>query len=75
MNYVYSKIKSIVKSIPKEVPKNDSIITSLGVRMRNPIKNGLWIGWTGEEVAEHLASINRYKATLPPQPKSYGNGC
>lgn len=52
------------------------LVTSLGVRMRKPYdKNGMWIGWTAEEVAEHLASVNKYAKTLPPKPPSNGNGC
>jgi len=52
------------------------IITSLGVKMRNPTnKEGLWIGWTGEEVAAHLSACQKYKASLPPEPKENGKGC
>ena len=42
------------------------IITSAGVTMRNPTNNkGEWIGWTGEEVAAHLSSVDQYKSTIP----------
>lgn len=35
------------------------LVTSAGVRMRKPYdKDGKWIGWTAEETAAHLASIN-----------------
>jgi hypothetical protein len=41
------------------------LVTSLGVRMRKPIdKNGMWIGWTAEEVAEHLAAVNKYQRRM-----------
>jgi hypothetical protein len=41
------------------------LVTSLGVRMRKPFdKNGMWIGWTAEETAEHLASINNYQRRM-----------
>ena len=37
-----------------------SIITTLGVKMRNPMDiNGKWIGWTKEEVQKHLDSVKR----------------
>jgi hypothetical protein len=50
--------------------------TSLGVRIRNPInRKGEWIGWTTEEVAAHLQAVRNYSNTLPPLPKSNGNGC
>jgi len=48
------------------------LVTSLGVRMRNPIqKNGRWIGWTENEVAAHLESVKKYKESLPKN----GRGC
>lgn len=51
-------------------------ITSLGVRMRNPInEKGEWIGWTAEEVAAHLQAVRSHSNTLPPPPKPNGNGC
>ena len=51
-------------------------ITSLGVKMRNPInQKGEWIGWTGEEVAAHLSACKNYVSTQPPQPKENGRGC
>jgi len=50
--------------------------TSLGVRMRNPFdKNGMWIGWTNEEVAEHFSAVNNYKQTLPKEKEPNGRGC
>ena len=55
-----SKVIKYIKIIFKE-PKEytDFFITSRGVKMRNPIdRNGLWIGWTAEEVANHLGSIS-----------------
>ena len=33
------------------------IITQAGIKMRNPMTpEGLWIGWTDEEVALHYAT-------------------
>lgn len=62
MNKV-SSIISYIKNIFSKPPPKDFFITTRGVKMRNPInKNGLWIGWTAEETANHLASIH-----LPPQ--------
>jgi hypothetical protein len=54
------------------------IITSLGVKMRNPFnEKGEWIGWTAEEIAAHFASVNQYKSTIPlKEPhKENKNGC
>jgi hypothetical protein len=65
MNKVFSVISYIKNVFNKPPPKvyKESFITTRGVKMRNPIdKNGLWIGWTAEETANHLASIH-----LPPQ--------
>lgn len=64
-------IKRTVKS-GIDVLSDTHLVTSLGVRMRKPYdKNGMWIGWTGEEVAEHLASVRNYSATLPlKEPKT-----
>lgn len=54
---VISRIKNILNKPITQVNK-DYFITSVGVKMRNPIdKNGLWIGWTVEETVNHLASI------------------
>lgn len=54
---VISRIKNILNK-PKTHVDKGYFITSVGVKMRNPIdKNGLWIGWTAEETANHLASI------------------
>jgi hypothetical protein len=62
MDKVSSLINRIKNILNKPINK-DYFITSRGVKMRNPIdKNGLWIGWTAEETASHLASIR-----LPPQ--------
>jgi len=59
---VISYVKNIFYKPPPKVYK-EFFITSRGVKMRNPIdKNGLWIGWTAEETANHLATIH-----LPPQ--------
>ena len=56
-----SPIKAIINNINKSY-----IVTSLGVRMRNPTdKNGKWIGWTAEEVVAHLNSCRNYINTLP----------
>lgn len=42
------------------------IITSAGVRMRNPINNkGEWIGWTDEEVAMHLSTYRQHENNIP----------
>lgn len=65
MNKVSSFINRIKNILNKPITQvnKDYFITSAGVKMRNPIdKNGLWIGWTAEEIANHLASIH-----LPPQ--------
>jgi hypothetical protein len=52
------------------------IITSLGVRMQNPMdENGRWIGWLQRDIDKHLQSVRNYIATLPPPPKQNGNGC
>lgn len=60
MDKVFSiiyRIKNILNKPITQVDK-DYFITSVGVKMRNPIdKNGLWIGWTIEENVNHLASI------------------
>jgi hypothetical protein len=49
------------------------IITSAGVKMRNPFNHkGEWIGWTENEVAAHFASIKQYKSTPVKENK---NGC
>lgn len=46
-----------VKIIIPDV-SNTHLVTSFGVRMRNPINDkGEWIGWTDEEVTEHLSSL------------------
>lgn len=58
------------------------IITKAGIKMRNPMTpDGLWIGWTDEEVALHLATYNNDKNIIPPKedikpPKEENNnGC
>jgi hypothetical protein len=48
----YSEVLSLYKPF---------LITSLGVKMRNPFTtDGLWRGWTDEEVANHLQSVRSY---------------
>ena len=60
---MFDVIKRSIKSIVP-ILSDTHMVTSLGVRMRKPIdKNGLWIGWTGEEVAEHLSAVRKY--TIP----------
>ena len=50
------------------------IVTSAGVKMRNPFNHkGEWIGWTSEEVANHFSSINYFKSNIPI--KENKNGC
>jgi hypothetical protein len=62
MDKVFSVI-SRIKNIFNKPTYKEFFITSRGVKMRNPIdKNGLWIGWTVEETANHLSTIH-----LPPQ--------
>lgn len=67
--YLYmSSVKNvnIVKNIVKATYK-PYIVTSLGVRMRNPINpEGLWIGWTNDEIAEHFKAVY---ANVKPNPK------
>jgi hypothetical protein len=68
---------AITRYIKPSVPMlfNTHLLTSLGVRMRTPFKNGRWIGWTDKEVEMHLKSVRDYSKTLPPVPVSNGNGC
>jgi hypothetical protein len=58
---------------------NTHLVTSVGVRMRNPInEKGEWIGWTNEEVAEHLSSLNGGKHNIivkEENPKEPPGGC
>lgn len=57
-------IKRYIKSFVP-VLRNSHLVTSAGVRMRNPInERGEWIGWTAEEVAEHLSSLNGGKHNI-----------
>jgi len=75
-------IKGTVKSTVS-VLSDTHLVTSLGVRMRKPIdKNGMWIGWTAEEVAEHLASVSKYSISQSPvkekevaKPRPVSGGC
>lgn len=56
-------VKRYIKSFVPVV-RNSHLVTSAGVRMRNPInEKGEWIGWTAEEVAEHLSSLRGGKQT------------
>jgi hypothetical protein len=79
MNGISKSIKLIAAPVIKHIEKYNYvpyIVTSLGVRMRNPTdKDGKWIGWTGEEVAEHLQSVKTYVSTLPPEKPQNGRGC
>jgi hypothetical protein len=34
--------------------------TSLGVLMRTPIQNGMWIGWTDTETNNHFKAVRDY---------------
>ena len=54
MQNVFRKcFKIIIPDVP-----NTNLVTSFGVRMRNPInEKGEWIGWTDEEVVNHLSSL------------------
>jgi hypothetical protein len=62
LNAVKRTIKSVVSILP-----DTHLVTSLGVRMRKPIdKNGMWIGWTDVEVAEHLDSVKKYSTITTP---------
>jgi hypothetical protein len=62
MDKVYKVINYVKNVLNKPTNYKEFSITSRGVKMRNPIdRNGLWIGWTTEETANHLASIH-----LPP---------
>jgi len=64
INAVKRHIKSVVS-----VLSDTHLVTSLGVRMRKPIdKNGMWIGWTDVETAEHLDSVKKY-TTIQSLPK------
>jgi len=68
-------VKNVFKPLTKLV-YNPYQTTSLGVRMRKPFnEKGEWIGWTAEEVAAHLQAVRSHSSTLPPPPKSNGNGC
>lgn len=63
MNVITKTVKRIVPVVP-----DTFFYTSLGVRMRNPInKKGEWIGWTAEEVAEHLQSVRNYTTIHLPE--------
>lgn len=68
-------VKNILKPfIP--VIYNPIQTTSLGVRMRKPFnEKGEWIGFRAEDVEAHLQAVRNYASTLPPPPKSNGNGC
>ncbi len=53
-----------VKIIIPDV-SNTHLVTSFGVRMRNPInEKGEWIGWTDGEVTEHLSSLRGEKPEM-----------
>ena len=79
LNAVKRTIKSTL-----DVLSDTHLVTSLGVRMRTPIdKNGMWIGWTDVEVAEHLDSVKKYSTITVPhkeekvvdKPKPVSGGC
>jgi hypothetical protein len=70
MQNVITKIKTIVKTY------NPNIITSLGVRIRNPFdEKGYWVGWSTEEIAEHFSAVNKFKETKPKEKEPNGRGC
>jgi len=65
LNVAKRSIKSVVSVLP-----DTHMVTSLGVCMRKPIdKNGMWIGWTDVEVAEHLDSVRKYTIPLKEEKK------
>jgi hypothetical protein len=78
LNAVKRTVKSTI-----DILSDTHLVTSLGVRMRKPIdKNGMWIGWTAEEVAEHLSSVNKYSTIYSPvkekevdKPRPVSGGC
>lgn len=82
LNAVKRTIKSSI-----DVLSDTHLVTSLGVRMRKPIdKNGMWIGWSDVETAEHLDSVRKYAITQNPLKeekkvlkenthKEYSGGC
>jgi hypothetical protein len=72
---VYHVINNIRRIIGLHRPP---IVTSAGVKMRNPYnEKGEWIGWTDEEVATHFSSIEKYKSIIPHKEplKENKNGC
>jgi len=65
----YSEVLSLYKPF---------LITSLGVKMRNPFTtDGLWRGWTDEEVANHFRAVSSFAKTIPKieYKGPGGNGC
>jgi len=59
-----------------QILRDTHLVTSLGVRMRNPIQEkGVWSGWSPEEVAEHLKMVEKYKLAQPKEKKPNGRGC
>jgi hypothetical protein len=57
---MFNAIRNYFKKCHLYVP-DTHLVTSSGVRMRKPYdKDGKWIGWTAEEIANHLAN---YKLT------------
>ena len=59
INALKRGFKSTVPVLP-----DSHIVTSLGVRMRSPFKDGKWIGWTGAEIAEHFSAVNSFKSSI-----------
>jgi len=81
LNAVKRTVKSCVSVLP-----DTHVVTSLGVRMRKPFdKNGMWIGWTDVEIAEHFNAVNKYSKIYSPDKekevlkedtlKEYPGGC
>jgi uncharacterized protein YfaP (DUF2135 family) len=55
--------KNAFSQLVKQLKNNyiSHTTTPLGVTMRNPIDvDGKWIGWTSEEVANHLQSVSNH---------------
>ena len=75
LNVVKNFFKSSYKpSYKPRIISDKPIITSLGVKMRKPFnKEGKWIGWTSDEVAEHLSATRAYYSTV--KKTTDGNGC